>query len=229
MTDQAVELIREAITSGELAPGETYSAGSLAERIGVSRTPVREAMLQLARAGMIRIDKNKGATILAATLRDLVDVFQIRLMLEVPAAARVARTISDDGVARVRERLALIQAAADDDDADATLRADRDFHLSIMEVTGNAKLLEVLSAFRNVVLTRGVATAPHARSCQDVVDDHRDIVEAIAAHDAPAAAVAMRRHIINTAQLLIAQEAEGSDGFDPEGLAADLCWPNDVC
>ncbi|WP_087871820.1 GntR family transcriptional regulator [Arthrobacter globiformis] len=60
LTDQAVELFREVITSGELVAGETYSANSLGERIGVSRTPAREALLQLARAGMIRIGMNKG-------------------------------------------------------------------------------------------------------------------------------------------------------------------------
>lgn len=228
LTDQAVELIRESITSGELVAGETYSANTLADRIGVSRTPVREAMLQLARAGMIRIDKNKGATILATTLQDLVEVFQIRLMLEVPATAMVARTISDDGIARVRQCFAVMQAAADEDDAGATLRADRDFHLSIVESSGNAKLVDVLHNLRNLVLTRGVGTAPHARSCQDVVNDHVDIVKAIETHDAAAAAAAMRRHIINTAQLLIAQEAQGNETFDLGSLAVDLQWPNNV-
>ncbi|RAM36535.1 GntR family transcriptional regulator [Arthrobacter globiformis] len=226
LTDQAVELFREAITSGELVAGETYSANSLGERIGVSRTPAREALLQLARAGMIRIDKNKGATILATTLTDLVEVFQIRMMLEVPAAARVARTVSEAGLSRILECFADMQAAADVDDAQATLRADRDFHLQIMENAGNKKLVDVLENLRNLVLTRGVGTAPAARSCQDVVDDHLDIVEAISAHDGPAAAAAMRRHILNTAELLIAQEAGDNQEFDAAAVTEALRWPN---
>lgn len=227
LTDQAVELFREAITSGELVAGETYSANSLGERIGVSRTPAREALLQLARAGMIRIDKNKGATILATTLTDLVEVFQIRLMLEVPAAAKVARTVSEAGMSRILECFAHMQAAADEDDAEATLRADRDFHLQIMENAGNTKLVDVLENLRNLVLTRGVGTAPAARSCQDVVDDHLDIVKAISAHDGPAAAAAMRRHIVNTAELLIAQEAGDNGEFDADAVTEALHWPND--
>jgi DNA-binding GntR family transcriptional regulator len=77
------------------------------------------------------------------------------------------------------------------------------------------------------VLTRGVGTAPAARSCQEVVDDHLDIVEAISAHDGPAAAAAMRRHIVNTAELLIAQEAGDNEEFDAGSVSEGLRWPND--
>lgn len=221
LTDQAVEFIRESITSGELVAGQTYSASYLGNLIGVSRTPVREALLQLARAGMIRIDANKGATILATTFDDLVEVFQIRLMLEVPAAGTVARHATDDVVAEVRGCFAKMQAAADKDDHEATLRADQEFHLCIIENTRNAKLVEVLDNLRNLVLTRD------ARSCQEVVDDHAAIVEAIAARDSAAAAAAMRQHITTTAKLLTAQVADSAQEQAPEALGEALRWPND--
>ncbi|MNR64587.1 FCD domain protein [compost metagenome] len=72
-----------------------------------------------------------------------------------------------------------------------------------------------------------MGTAPAARSCQDVVDDHLDIVKAISAHDGPAAAAAMRRHIVNTAELLIAQEAGDNGEFDADAVTEALHWPND--
>lgn len=222
LTDQILSRLRAAILSGELAPGKQYSASSLAAQFGVSRTPVREALLELERAGMVRIDKNRGVRIIPTALDEVVECFQVRLMLESPAAARAAEMVDDVTFESVQARFDAMQQAADRDDAEATLRADRDFHLELLALAGNRKLVTVLEDLRNLVLARGVATAPNARSCQEVVDDHRDILEAIRVKNPAAAADAMRRHILNTATLLIRREAEDHPEIDPNDLEAKL-------
>lgn len=222
LTDQIAARLRSAILSGELVPDRQYSASGLAEQFGVSRTPVREALLELARAGMIRIDKNRGVRIIATALNEVVECFQVRLMLETPAAARAAEIVDDVSFQEVQARFDDMQKAADLNDADATLRADRDFHLALLALAGNKKLVNVLEDLRNLVLTRGIATAPTARSCQELVDDHRDILEAVRLKDPIGAAAAMRRHILNTATLLIRREAQDHPEVDPSELEAKL-------
>lgn len=222
LTDQIALRLRSAILSGELVPGLQYSASGLAEQFGVSRTPVREALLELARAGMLRIDKNRGVRIIPTALDEVVECFQVRLMLESPAAARAAEIVDDISFQEVQARFDDMQKAADLNDADATLRADRDFHLALLALAGNKKLVSVLADLRNLVLTRGIATAPNARSCQELVDDHRDILEAVRMKDPVRAGEAMRRHILNTATLLIRREAQDHPEVDPSDLEAKL-------
>lgn len=198
------------------------SAVQLAERIGVSRTPIRDALLQLEQAGMVRIEKNRGATILATTLEDLLEVFQLRLMLEVPAAGQAARARTDE---QLRGILACFEAMGEaTEDAEQLLVLDRDLHISIAEASGNGRLQGLLLDLRNLVLTRGVGTTSTARTGRELVDDHAGLVDAIERRDAEAASAEMRRHIKNTAQLLIAQEAGGDPEHGPEWVAEQLAW-----
>lgn len=216
-----MDYIREAITSGELVAGQTYSATYLGDLIGASRTPIREALLQLSRLGMIRIDKNKGATVLATTMRDLIEVFQIRLMLEVPATAHAARTASPAVVREIQDAFKAMQAAADLGDQEQLVRADRAFHQAVMRQTGNPKLEDVVRTVRNLVLTRD------DREPQEVVDDHVDIVQAFIVGDGHAAAQSMQRHILHTAELLRGKLGGNDSGtaITSKELTEALTWP----
>lgn len=222
LSSRALELIRSEITSGRLAPGTMVSASQLAERFGVSRTPVRDALLQLESAGMVRIEKNRGATIMATTLDDLIEVFQIRLMLEVPAAGRAAQLRTSAQMVSIRECFVSMEEAAGD--PDLLLLLDRDLHSTIASVSGNQRLVSQLTDLRNLVLTRGVGTTSQARTGCELVEDHRGIVEAIERGDPAAAAAEMRRHVANTAELLILQEAAGDDRYDAAWVERQLNW-----
>ncbi|NLS09577.1 GntR family transcriptional regulator [Nesterenkonia sp. MY13] len=207
LTEQVLAQLRAAVLSGELEPGRRYSATGLAERFGVSRTPVREALLELERSGMARIDKNRGVTVVPSSLEEIVNCYQLRLVLEAPAAARAAANADEDAVAEVEAKFQAMQEAADAEDIETLLRADRDFHSALVAVAENQRLVKVLEDLRNLVLTTGIATVPASRTCQELVEDHRDILEAVQSGDPQAAAAAMRRHVHNTAVLLIRREA----------------------
>src|SRR5690349_14413699 len=90
LTEFAVEQIRRAILNGDLAPNSFTTAEKLASEMDMSRTPVREALLRLEQVGLVRIERNQGVTILPVTTQDLKDAFQLRFMLEVPAAYSAA-------------------------------------------------------------------------------------------------------------------------------------------
>src|SRR5579875_2115176 len=95
LREEAVEVLRAAILGGELEPGSIHSAVSLAEQLGVSPTPVREAMLQLARSGLVEVLPNRGFRVTVVDDRDLDEVAELRLMLEVPAMRFVIERSSD--------------------------------------------------------------------------------------------------------------------------------------
>ncbi len=229
LTEQILVRLRTAIVDGELIPGTRYSATGLGERFGVSRTPVREALLELERDGLVRIDKNRGVSIVATSLDEVVECFQVRLLLEVPAAARAARSADRESITAVEHRFAAMERAAHDDDPERLLRADRDFHQAILVIADNARLVKVLQDLRNLVLTTGVATVPASRSCQELVEDHREILEALRRGDSAASARAMHRHIVNTATLLIRREAtQRREGGGQDGQSTGHHRPSDI-
>lgn len=211
LMDQVLGQLRQEILDGTLSPQEHHSASALAVRLGVSRTPVREAILALEQDGLVRIIPNRGIKILTAGLDEIVDSIEIRLLLEVPTVARAVMAADEetrDGVAQAFRRMEL---AAQDEQTEGLLIADRDFHLALLGGHANQRLLRVLAEIRDHVIAGGAATVPHSRTHRELLEDHRPILQAALAGDAQAAAAAMGEHILNTATLLIHRLATAQD------------------
>ncbi len=204
-TDEVFARLREEILTGRLAPGSQHSVYRLSAELGVSRTPVREAVLRLADLGLVTIEKNRGIRVRGVHVEDVRDVFELRLLLEVPVAAAAARGGDPVLPVRLREVLAAMRAAADEDDVPTFAQLDRSLHAALGEAVGNARLSQEVDRLRDSIQVRGVATFGRTRSMRDVADEHEPIVAAVEAGDAAAAASAMRDHLVRTAALLIAQ------------------------
>ncbi|PRA08169.1 hypothetical protein CQ010_18420 [Arthrobacter sp. MYb211] len=224
LTELAYEQLRRAILIGTLEPGQLYTAGELAERVGVSRTPIREALLELERKGMVEIVKNRGMRVRQTSLEDLLEGFEVRLMLEVPLTRRATELQDDQARSLVESAFFEFEQAARCSDIPATLRADRDFHRSLLAGSGNVKAVQMLFEQRNLVLSGGVETVPRSRSTRECFEDHRDIFEAFMNRDGVAAATAMGRHISNTARMLINQEIQRRPDFGDEFSVERLSW-----
>lgn len=195
--------MRGEIQRGTLRPGELYSVQQLAERFGVSRTPVREGLLRLADAGVLAFERNRGFRILDPDDHRVAEVFQTRLLLEVPAAALAATRIDGAGVAELDRHLAAMDDAADRNAAAEFWRHDVAFHDTVIEASGNRQLGRIVAGLRDMVLSIG-ATTLHGRTLHDVGRAHQPIRHALAAGDAEAAADAMAEHLVSTASLLLA-------------------------
>jgi DNA-binding GntR family transcriptional regulator len=195
--------VRDAIRSGELAPGRLYSAQELGERFGVSRTPVREALLKLANAGLVRIERNRGARILTSTDKDINEVFTLRLLLEPPAAGRAAGQPAfpvadlDAALADMRVR---------QDDREAFFAADRAFHDVILRASGNERLAEFVAGLRDAISLQGRRTVPSGRSPTQILTEHEEIAAAIREGDRELATRTMREHLLSTAELLLSDD-----------------------
>jgi DNA-binding GntR family transcriptional regulator len=172
------QAVLAAIADGRLEPGGRYSVAQLAEQLGISRTPVREALLVLEREGRVRFERNKGVRVLETTAADVAEVFELRLLLEVPAAAKACGVVEADE----------LRAALDAGDGER-------FHELIVLAAGNRRLAAIVAGLREALA--GAA----ARDAQEAAAEHHAILAALEAGDADRAAAAMRYHLLRTAEL----------------------------
>jgi DNA-binding GntR family transcriptional regulator len=217
---QVLDALRAAVITGELPAGTLHSVATLAGQLGVSRTPVREALIKLAEQGMVRFERNRGVRILQTSLHDLEEVFALRLLLEVPATRRAVKLLGAATLRELRRVFAAMESAAAADDEFRMWEHDRRFHRVLLEASGNGRLAEYVDGLRDMVLRRGVSTAHQSRSLELIVEEHRVVLERVLAGDPDGAAEAMRAHILHTAELLVAQEA----GTEAGAVDVDLGW-----
>lgn len=206
LTARVRESIREAILDGSLEPGSLHSVQSLADVFKVSRTPVREALIDLAGADMVEFERNRGVRILETSVHDLEEILVMRILLEVPATHRAAERIDAEGLDSLRQELDAMVEAAESGDEATMMQHDRRFHEIINTASGNSRLTEYVDNLRDLILTRGVSTVDTTRSLPEIVAEHEGILSALASGDADAAAASMKRHLVNTASLLLEQE-----------------------
>lgn len=191
---QAVRAIRAAIVYGELAPREVHSAPALAARLGVSVTPVREALLELAGRGMVVAVRNRGFRVVEHTARELDAALELRALVELPMMARVAGRVPEAELVRLRELMDRGCEAARARELPAFLDLDRDFHLGLLAHAGNPRIVALVDQ-----LLDQLRFAPDAGgggpSLDEVADGHRAILDAIASGDGAAAERRAREHL----------------------------------
>jgi len=213
LTAKVRESIREAIIDGTLEPGSLHSVQSLADIFKVSRTPVREALIDLAGADMVEFERNRGVRILETSVHDLEEILVLRILLEVPATHRAAERIDAEGLGALRQELDAMAEAAENGDEPTLMQHDRRFHELINTASGNSRLTEYVDSLRDLILTRGVSTVDITRSLNDIVDEHEGILATLVTGDAEAAAAAMKQHLVHTASLLLQQEGGRSSSL----------------
>jgi DNA-binding GntR family transcriptional regulator len=198
LREQASEVLRANVVSGQLVPGRIYSVATLAQDLGVSATPVREALLDLTSSGLVEPVRNRGFRILTADDADLDEISQLRMMLEVPAVRRVVERASDEEIEALRPTVEAIEAAAAAGDVAAFLTADRAFHLGLLELTGNRRLLRLVAQLRDQTRLTGLSALAGAGALEASTREHGAVLDAVRERDADRAERLMRRHIEHT-------------------------------
>jgi len=187
------------IVTGEIAAGRVYSAPVLAGVLGVSVTPVREALLELAAAGLVEAVPNKGFRIVGLTQDDLDEILQVRLMLEVPATAEIARRgTAESQMARFRALADDIERRAQEGDVPGFLESDREFHLGLLETLGNGRLTEIVSRLRYQARLYGLHELAERGELRESAEEHGKLLDAISRDDEAAAAAIMTHHLQHT-------------------------------
>ncbi|UOR02678.1 GntR family transcriptional regulator [Leucobacter allii] len=195
LRETVLEQIRTAIITGEIAEGELVSAPTLGQSLGVSATPVREAMMELARDGVVETVKNKGFRVTAMTAAELDDLAEIRLMIEPPAMHRVAGRLDDDSTAALTRLADACLRAAEHGDLVEYLRHDREFHAVALRHAGNAQLVQLATSLRVRTRMYGIATLARDGRLAASAREHHELVRLLRAGDADGAERLMRTHI----------------------------------
>lgn len=210
-TDRVFASLRESILTGEFPAGSLHSIYRLADLLDVSRTPVREAVLRLADIGLITIERNRGVRIRGVTVGDVRSVFELRLLIEVPATAYAAAHAGPDDVRALEAELDGMRAGAEAVDESRFTGHDRALHQAIAAVLGNQRLQQEVASLRDSIQTRGASTLHRSRGMSEILGEHVPIVDAISRRDPADAAARMQEHLISTATLLMAQAATADD------------------
>ncbi|MFF7250806.1 GntR family transcriptional regulator [Embleya sp. NPDC008237] len=195
LRDRVARELRAALIAGEMRPGVVYSAPALAAQFGVSPTPVREAMLDLANEGLVEAVRNKGFRVTELSDRELDEFTEVRALIEVPVVARLAGVVTDAQLATLRPVAEEIVAAAEAGDLIRYVEADRRFHLSLLALAGNEHLVRVVGDLRKRSRLYGLSRLAQNGRLAASAAEHLELLDALATGDPARAEDVMARHI----------------------------------
>jgi DNA-binding GntR family transcriptional regulator len=216
VADQVYQQLRDAIASGAFEGGSRHSVYEWARKFGVSRTPVREAVLRLVDLDMISVERNRGIVIRGTDVEEIRSVFELRLLIEPTAAAIAAMKRDKALIKRLRAASTAMKEAAERDDEQEFMACDRDFHQTIFSSLGNERLTKIVTSLRIATQARGASTAHRSRELAAIAREHDPILTAIARNDGKGARAKMVTHLVETGTLLMTQVAAQTGEDVPE-------------
>lgn len=182
--ERVVAEIRQAILSGEIQPGAVLAETELAERLGVSRGPVRDALAVLEREGLVSSQPNRRARVAVLGLRDVEEIYSLRRSIEVLAAQRAASNITDVDLQSMRSILTRMDSALDRQDLVELSHLDASFHDHIYEASRHDRLYRTWASLRSQVTLFLISRNTNAATSREIViDEHESLLEALTARN----------------------------------------------
>jgi DNA-binding GntR family transcriptional regulator len=195
LRDEVQQALRAAVVAGKMRPGVVYSAPALAVEFGVSATPVREAMLDLAREGLVEAVRNKGFRVTELSEHDLDEITELRALIEPPIVRGLAASAVRDRLEELRPVAREIEDAAQRGDLATYLAADRRFHLELLGMAGNRRLVDIVGSLRSQTRLFGLPELATSGALVASAHEHAELLDLLIARDVDAAEDLMRRHI----------------------------------
>ena len=197
IAEQVAAALRDEIATGQLAAGTRLRQVEVAQRFGVSTTPVREAFGLLQSEGLVQIDTHRGVTVFLPTIQDLIEHYEIRMALEMLAAERAAAHFQ---AADAPPLVAILDEMRDTSDAVLYVERNQQFHLTLYSLPGRTRLVTMIEELRNASLAYNhlYAAADVPKDAERLDREHREILAACQTNDPVRAAHAVRHHIQQT-------------------------------
>jgi DNA-binding GntR family transcriptional regulator len=196
---RAYQQIQQAIRDGVITHGEIYSENELAESLGMSRTPVREALIALNREGIVIIESQRGFRLREISEAERQEIFDLRSLLEAFVARRLTASATSQDLTRLHALVDEQERLGDADAASQFLALDEEFHLLQSEVLGLERTRAMMADLRGAMWLIGLEALRLPHRQQDVVAEHRAIIDAMESGDPDAAVNAVHHHLENTA------------------------------
>ena len=195
LRDVVFETLRQAILKGNLKPGERLMEIHLAQKLGVSRTPVREAIRKLELEGLVVMIPRRGAIVADITLSDLKDVLEVREALEELAARLACKSITADQLDALKKLAEKFKKCLNENDIAECAQADMEFHEAIYHATGNGRLVQILNNLREQIYRYRIESLKDRNTYPILLEEHKQILEALEKRDEKLALEATSRHI----------------------------------
>ncbi len=206
LKDLAYREIKGQLLSGRLREDTMYSANQFADLLGVSRSPVREALLQLAAEGYLVFVEGRGFRIKEISEKEIREVFETRQLIEAYVVESLVAELSGEDIHRLEQSLKLMVERAEAGDSLGFLEADREFHMTLVDRHGNRMLASIMDNIRNYISIFGLKAIAHEGRVQEVLREHSGILEALRQKDKKGAVRAMRDHLLTTEQYLLGKD-----------------------
>ena len=208
LRDVVFNTLRQAILRGELQPGERLMEIQLAQRLGVSRTPVREAIRKLELEGLVLMIPRRGAEVAEITRQDLEDVLEVRAALEELAVKDACEHITDEQLQDLKKAANEFKRSLEGTDLVACAEADIHFHEIIYAATNNKRLVQMLNNLREQMYRYRMENLKDKRTYRTLVEEHDAIRRALKKHDQEKAGAAINVHIENQRRSILASIME---------------------
>lgn len=205
LRDVVFNTLRQAILTGELKPGERLMEIHLANKLGVSRTPIREAIRKLELEGLVTMIPRRGAEVAQITEKSMNDVLEVRRALDALCAELACERITEEETEQLRRACEAFEAAVRTRDLKKIAHADVQLHDIIVQATGNQRLVQLVNNLSEQMYRYRFEYIKDAGQHQRLIEEHRIIYESIVKKDRETASQAARVHIDNQKNAIIAQ------------------------
>jgi DNA-binding GntR family transcriptional regulator len=200
LKEMAFQAIKNAILSKKLVPGKVYNERGLAKELGISKTPVREALLDLASKGFITFLPRRGVQINALTEKDIKDLYEVRIALETAILRHITPKLSKAELRKIETIHQKGKGAIKADDRLGYMRIDREFHLYLARLTGNRYMITSLENIRDLIDWMVFKALTRSQRMEEVKREHERVIERLKERDTPRAIRMMEEHIRITEQ-----------------------------
>lgn len=203
LRDVIFDTLRDAIVSGELKPGERLMEVSLAEKMGVSRTPVREAVRRLEMEGLVTMVPRKGTHVAQLSVKDIMDVLEVRAALDKLATELAANRIKSDNMRQLENIHKQYTSCLTKENIPGAIKKDVEFHQVIYSASGNNKLINVAGNLREQIYRFRVLYMKDFSNAEEVLKEHQAILKALQGNNSNMAGKLAEEHIKHQQQTII--------------------------
>jgi DNA-binding GntR family transcriptional regulator len=213
LSQKVYRVLKTEIIKGSLKPGNKLSEGKIAKQMEVSRTPIREALRELAAEGFVKISPNQGVVVSNASIKDIQEVLQIRGVLEGLAARLVTKTINKEEIKELENYLKQMEYYTSKDDALAFSEMDAEFHELILNICRNNRLIQIRKNLSDQAHRYRIKSLSVPGRLKHSLKEHREIVEALMQKDSEQADRLSQKHAENVLKNILEHEIKEEDKY----------------
>lgn len=211
LSEKVAEQVRILIRKNELKRGEKLSEQRLCDSLGVSRTPLREALRQLSAEGLVTLVPNRGAFVADVSMEEVRQMFEVMSVLEGTCARLAAKRMSDADLAELEGFHAGLEERFAANDPHGYVSRNNEYHTFVQEKAGNLVLSNLVSSLREVILLHRYRQIHHPGRLGNSMEEHRELIEAFRRRDAELAEALMRNHLMRQCDALDAYYADSKE------------------